>query len=37
MLVEMAIVSLSNDVPVLGHSIHGGNNRILPSPVVNKA
>jgi hypothetical protein len=37
MLTEVAIASLSNDFPELGHSTHGGDNIILPSPVVNQA
>jgi hypothetical protein len=35
--VEVVIVSLSTDFPVLGCPIHGGNNRISYSAVVNQA
>jgi hypothetical protein len=34
---EVAIVSLSNDFPMLSCPIHKGNNRILYSPVVKQA
>jgi hypothetical protein len=37
LLIEVAIVSLSNDSPVLRHPIFKGNNRISYSPVVNQA